>query len=420
VSAREEVARLVRHGYAQAVDRKIEELLARADVAAARAWIEQHDAQTIALQRAIALIPSPTFDEGRRGAFIAEKFLAIGLTEVHTDEVGNVFACHGTGPGPGIVICSHLDTVFPSGTPIDVTTRGDRILAPGIGDNARGLAALLTLAEAMVACKVEMPDVVTFVASVGEEGQGDLRGVKHLFAEWEKAGTYPVAFIALDGPGMDRIVHRALGSVRMRVTFRGPGGHSWAAFGIPNPAHAVGIATARMAEIPLPSAPRAALSVVRIGGGHSLNTIPMAAWLELDLRAESPAILASLHETIGAVLEGVLEWINKRRAPGTAPLVMDVAPLGERPSGTTPEAHVLVQAAVAATRALGGTPALASASTDANVAISQGIPGIAIGAGGKGGDAHLLTEWYENTGGSAGIVRCLLTALAANGEGGMG
>jgi di/tripeptidase len=225
-----------------------------------------------------------------------------------------------------------------------------------------------------------------------------------------------LAFIALDGPGLDRIVHRALGSVRMRVTFRGPGGHSWAAFGVPNPAHAVGIATARMAELPLPATPRTALSVVRIGGGHSLNTIPMAAWLELDLRAESDQVLASFRETIGIVLEGTLVWINKHRAPGTAPLVMDVASLGERPSGTTPESQPLVQAAMAATRALGGTPALAAASTDANVAISRGIPGIAIGAGGRGGDAHLLTEWYENGGGAAGIVRCLLVVVAA-GEG---
>ena len=410
------------------MESRIAAVLARPDIARARAWIEEHDKDTLATQRAIAAIASPTFDEGRRGAYVADRMLAIGLGEVQTDEVGNVFACHGAGAGPGVVVCSHLDTVFPSGTPIDVVMKGDRILAPGIGDNARGLAALLTLAEAMVRCEVQLSVPVTFVASVGEEGQGDLRGVKHLVESWSplrvQEGDHrgrpydatshqpPAAFIALDGPGLDRIVHRALGSVRMRITFKGPGGHSWAAFGVPNPAHAVGIATARIAEIPLPGTPRAALSVVRIGGGHSLNTIPMAAWLELDCRAESDQVLRSLHETIGVTLEGVLEWINKRRAPGTAPLQMDVVLLGERPSGITPESHALVQAAVAATKAVGGSPSLASASTDANVPISRGIPGIAIGAGGRGGDAHLLTEWYENEAGAEGIVRCLLTIAA--------
>lgn len=419
-----QVADAAGRGYAPAVDRLIADLLGRADVAAARAWIEAHDDRTQASQRAIAAIPAPTFDEGRRGEFIADRFRAIGLRDVHTDEVGNVVACHGPGDGPGTVVCAHLDTVFPSGTPIDVLGKGERVSAPGIGDNARGLAVLLTLAEAIVCCNVELAQPVTFVASVGEEGQGDLLGVKHLFSTWERGKTgavspfplppSPSSFIALDGPGLDRIVHRALGSIRLRVTFKGPGGHSWAAFGVPNPAHAVGIATARMAEIGLPTTPRTALSVVRIGGGHSLNTIPMAAWLELDLRAESDPVLASIRQTIDAVLEGTLAWINKRRAAGTAPLRMDVTPLGERPSGTTPEEHPLVRAAVAATRAVGGTPSLASASTDANVAISRGIPGIAIGGGGRGGDAHLLTEWYENTHGPEGIVRCLLVLVAVS------
>lgn len=393
------------------MDRLIAELLARPDVAAAREWIEWHDARTLSLQHAIATIPAPTFDEGRRGAFIAERLVAIGLKEVSTDEVGNVSACLG-GNGPGVIVCSHLDTVFPSGTPLKAPIDGTRIRAPGIGDNARGLAALLTLAEACITSGVQLSRPITFLASVGEEGQGDLRGVKHYLDAVGRQPSAISAFVALDGPGLDRIVHRALGSIRLRATYKGPGGHSWAAFGVANPAHAVGIATARIADIALPASPRASLSVVRIGGGHSLNTIPMAAWLELDLRAESHEALKALDESVKEVLQRALEQVNRTRLPGTNPLALDVTPLGERPSGTTDEHHPLVQAALAATRALGATPALAAASTDANVPISRGIPGIALGAGGKGGDAHLLSEWYENVNGPAGIVRCLLVALA--------
>ncbi len=398
------------------MERRINGLQARADVKAACDWIEETDASTIALQRAIAAIPAPTFGEERRGAFVSDRLRAIGLSEVRTDAIGNVIGRYGDGDGPGVVICSHLDTVFPADTPLEVRASGSRLTAPGIGDNARGMAAMLALAEACVRCRIVTAGPITFVASVGEEAQGDLRGVKHLFADsWQPAAggqQHPAAFIALDGPGLDRIVHRALGSRRVRATFRGPGGHSWAAFGVANPAHAVGAAAAGIAEIPLPASPRTALSVVRIGGGHSLNTIPAEAWLDFDLRAESDVILRVLHESATSALQRALELVNRRRSPGTAPLVLETTSLGERPSGITDESHPLVQAAIAATRAVGGTPALAAASTDANVPISRGIPGIALGAGGKGGDAHLESEWYENIAGSAGIVRCLLVALA--------
>ena len=396
--------------YAPAVDRQVESLIARADVARAGEWLGQNDARVLELQRTITRIPSPTGDEGRRGAFVADRFTALGLEGVSTDKVGNVHGRFGDGDGAGVVICSHLDTVFAESVPLDVRESNGRISAPGIGDNARGLAAMLTVAEAFGTCGVRTTRPVTFIASVGEEGEGDLRGVKHLF---EDPSFRPHAFIALDGPGMDRIVHRALGSRRLRATFKGPGGHSWAAFGIANPAHAVGAATAQIAEIPLPASPRAALSVVRIGGGGSLNTIPREAWLDFDLRSESESALESLYESATKELARALDATNRRRAAGTAPLTLHLTPLGARPSGTTAERHPLVQAAIAATRALGATPQLAAASTDANVPISAGIPGIALGAGGKGGDAHLESEWYENVNGPAGIFRALLVAVAA-------
>ena len=398
----------VRGSYAPDVEQVIHQLLKRADVASAVQWIERQDGETLALQRAITEIPSPTFHESARGAFLAGRFRALGLSDVSTDEVGNVTGRLGNGGDTGVVICSHLDTVFSADTPLGVRGSGARLSAPGIGDNARGLAALLTLAEACVKHRVAAGPV-TFVASVGEEADGDLRGVKALH---RAPGFKPEAFIALDGPGLDRVVHRALGSRRLRATYTGPGGHSWAAFGVPNPAHAVGIATAHLSEIPLPGAPRAALSVVRIGGGHSLNTIPAEAFLEFDLRSESPEALDLLFEQAEAALKRALDLVNRRRAQGTGPLSLATRSLGERPSGTTDESHPLVQAALAATRAVGGSPSLAAASTDANVAISRGVPGIALGAGGRGGDAHLTSEWYENENGPAGIVRALLVILA--------
>lgn len=385
-------------------------LLDRPDVRAARSWLERHDEGTLALQRELAAIPAPTGDEARRAAFVAERMRGAGLRGVRTDAAGNVLARLAETAGVGIVIAAHLDTVFPAGT--DVVPRGDgkRIVAPGIGDNARGLAAMLALAEACAACDVRVGRPVTFVATVGEEGHGDLRGARHLF---DDPAFRPDAFIALDGPGMERVVHRALGTRRLRATYCGPGGHSWAAFGVANPATAVGLAATRIADLQLPGSPRTTASVVGIGGGSGLNVIPRSAWLELDLRSESDEALETVHASVARALTRSLESVNRRRAAGTAPLALEVAPLGQRPSGATDERHPVVQAALAATRALGHTPRLAAASTDANVAIGRSVPAIALGAGGKGGDAHLVTEWYENANGPDGIVRALLTMLAA-------
>lgn len=395
------------------MERRIAALLARPDVAAARAWIETHDAATLERQCRMAAIPSPTFAEAERAAFVAEEMRAIGLRDVRIDGIGNVLGRYGDGDDPGVMIASHLDTVFPAGTDLKLTANGPRLTAPGIGDNARGLAALLAIAEASVACQVQTNAPITFVATVGEEGLGDLRGVKHLFNPAVVPSCRTAVFIALDGPGLDRIVHRALGTRRLRATYAGPGGHSWAAFGVPNPAHAVGIAVAQIADIPLPAAPRTAVSVVRLGGGQSVNTIPTEAWLDIDLRSESDPALAVVTESVHGALKRGLEIVNRKRASGTAPLTFTTDSLSDRPSGVTPEQHPVVQAALAATRALGGSPALATASTDANVPISLGIPAVALGAGGRGGDAHLESEWYDNAGGPAGIVRALLVALGA-------
>jgi len=253
-----------------------------------------------------------------------------------------------------------------------------------------------------------------------------LRGVKYLLNGKHSVGAQhaapppnatalpstPAAFIALDGAGLDRVIHRALGSKRYHVTFRGPGGHSWAAFGVANPANAVGRAAALLADLAPQQAPRTTCAVVRLGGGTGLNSIPQEAWLDLDLRSEDPRALAQLDVTVRAALERAADDENRRRTAGSPPLRVEIQLLGDRPSGMTPRAHPLVQAAVAANRALGRDAELASASTDANVPIALGIPAIALGAGGKAGDAHLATEWFENVEGALGIVRALLVTAA--------
>src|SRR5213080_509990 len=306
-------------------------------------------------------------------------------------------------PAVHVVLSAHLDTVFGPEVDVAVERRGQRLEGPGISDNARGLAALVAVAEALVAARVPIARPLLFAATVGEEGSGDLRGVKYLFDGRDGVGAQhaaplrrgatqyaaPVAFIALDGAGLERVVHRALGSKRYRLTFRGPGGHSWAAFGVANPANAVGRATALLADLPTLNAPRTTCAVVRLGGGTGLNSIPQEAWLDLDLRSEDPKALAQLDVTVGAALDRALDDENRRRAPGTPPLRLERQPVGDRPSGVTPRTHPLVQAAVAANRVLG--------------------------RGGKAGDAHLATEWYENTEGALGIVRALLVTAAMAG-----
>ena len=398
------------------MDHAVSRLLAHDRIRAARHHIERTDEVTLARQAALSAIPAPTGAEGRRAAHLAELFREIGLSDVSIDHAGNVqgwFARNGDTSASPVVVAAHLDTVFGAEVDVAVERRGQRLEGPGISDNARGLAALVAVAEAMVAARVPAARPILFAATVGEEGSGDLRGVKHLLNGKRETGNgKPVAFIALDGAGLDRVIHRALGSKRYQVTFRGPGGHSWAAFGVANPANAVGRAVALLADLPTQQAPRTTCAVVRLGGGTGLNSIPQEAWLDLDLRSEDPRALSQLDVTVRAALERAADDENRRRTAGSPPLRAEIRLLGDRPSGMTPRAHPLVQAAVAANRALGRDAELASASTDANVPIALGIPAIALGAGGKAGDAHLATEWYENVEGALGIIRALLVTTA--------
>jgi acetylornithine deacetylase/succinyl-diaminopimelate desuccinylase-like protein len=293
-----------------------------------------------------------------------------------------------------------------------VTRLGNRLSGPGIGDNGRGVAAMLALATAVDGETLATERPVDFIGTTGEEGTGDLRGAKHLFARERRDAA---AAIILDGAGDERIVHRALGSRRYRLTFHGPGGHSWTAFGVPNAVHAAAAATARLARLALPSSPRTTVSVGRIGGGISVNSIPDRAWLEVDVRSASPGMIERLDREVRDAAGAAAIEENARRAVGTVPLAYAVEVIGERPGGETPVDHPLVLAAMEATRLIGRNPELAIASTDANIPISLGIPAVAIGAGGRGGDAHTAGEWFDNVEGTLGLGRALGVVVQAAG-----
>lgn len=379
----------------------------------AQAQLATRDAAIIGAQIALSEIPAPTGDEARRAAWVSERFVALGLTHVRTDAAGNVIGRRlGATQRPAIAVCAHLDTVFPASTPLHVQHDGHRLTGPGIGDNGRGLAAMLALAETIDGSTLQTTAPIDFVATTGEEGAGDLRGAKTFFAD---AAATVAAAIAIDGPGDDRIVHRALGARRYRVTFRGPGGHSWAAYGLPNPVHAAATAVAMLTALPLPREPRTTLTVGRIGGGIAVNAIPEDGWFELDLRSTSPAALERYDREIRLAVHAAEQVENARRTPGTPALTCTVAIIGDRPCGDVPIDHPLVATAIEATRLIGREPDLATASTDANVPISLGVPAIALGAGGRGGAAHTVAEWYDNTNGPLGIARALTVVVATAG-----
>ena len=377
-------------------------------IQAARSHIRQTDDRTLAEQVELALIPAPSFAEEARGRHMAELMTKGGLTDVRTDGVGNVLGeRQGTNGLSPLIVSAHLDTVFPDGTELTVTREGERLRGPGISDDARGLAALLALARALDASGIRTRSPLLFVATVGEEGLGDLRGVKRLFSR-DGEGQGAGGFISLDGAGIDRLIVRGLGSRRFRLTLSGPGGHSWTDWGTANPIHALGAIVQRLTAMPLPDAPRTTLTVARWGGGKSINSIPEAAWIEVDTRCESDTTLEDLEAEIRAVVN------EQAQAIGGA-LSVEIEPIGSRPGGATDSSTPLVQAAIEATRALGREPILSVSSTDANIPMSLGIPAITVGAGGEAGETHTLHEWYRNNGGADGIVRALYLVLLAAG-----
>jgi len=385
-------------------------------VTALRKRLRALDATTLEDMLAIVAIPAPPFGEAARGKFVAQLFEQIGL-HINVDEIGNVIASGSDGGAAApVIVAAHLDTVFPAETEISVRRNSGRVHAPGIADNSRGLAAMIAIARALQQQALQTAHPITFVATVGEEGVGDLRGVKHLFRPGSPFRN-ALAFISLDGTGRRRIVYRAIGSRRLRVTMTGPGGHSWADYGLVNPVHAMGLAIGGIGQIEIPRQPRSALTVGRVGGGTSVNAVPEEAWCEIDVRSEAANVLSEVESEVRRTIEAAVDHANAHRKRGSAALKLDVRLIGDRPSGETPVNGRLVRAARAATRLFGDTPELVASSTDANIPIALGIPAIAIGAGGESGGTHTTEEWYSNEGGLEGIERALLILLEMAGLG---
>ncbi len=360
-------------------------------------------------------IPSPPFKEAERSKKYAAMMKEAGADSVWIDEVNNVIAKRkGKSGQKTVVVEAHLDTVFPAGTDVKIKPRGDTLYAPGVGDDTRGLTAVLAVLKGLERARIETDADVLFVGAVGEEGLGDLRGVKHLLRQ---GGPKVDSYIAVDGHGIESITHRGLGSHRYRITFRGPGGHSYGAFGIVNPHGALGKAIyyfTTEADKFTKTGVKTTYSVSVIGGGTSVNAIPYESWMEVDMRSESNEKLSGVDKLLQAAVQRALTEENAMKRSGPN-LTVEVKLVGDRPSGRIEPTVPLVQRAMAVSKYLQAEPKLRVGSTNANTPIAKGIPAVTIGSGGAGGGAHSLNEWWLNDKGVLGLQRILLVLLAEAG-----
>ncbi len=367
-------------------------------------------------------IPAPPFKEAARAKVYLEMLRASGLTDVEQDAEGNVMGVRrGSGAArataPLVAICAHLDTVFPEGTDVKVKRDGARLSAPGIGDDTRGLAVLLAMIRAMNEARIQTTSDILFIGNVGEEGPGDLRGMKFLFSKGKYKDRIKF-FIAMDGVGDGtEITNGGVGSRRYRVTFKGPGGHSYGAFGLVNPAFAMAGAMQKFGKLTVPQKPKTTYSIGVVGGGTSVNSIPFESWMELDMRSESREELQKLDESLISLINEAVREENAARSTAQGAITADLTLLGDRPSGETPIASPIAQTAAASIRAAGGRPTFAWSSTDSNIPISLGIPAITVDSGGTGGRAHALDEWIsiDKAPSLRGIEIALATLLALAG-----
>jgi acetylornithine deacetylase/succinyl-diaminopimelate desuccinylase-like protein len=349
---------------------------------------------TLQQQASICEVAAPPFKEQRRAEEFRRRLVALGLRDVKLDSVGNVVGRRpGSGRGPTVMISGHLDTVFPESTDVRVTREGTMMRGPGIGDDCRGLAVMLAVARAMQNANVRTRGDVLFVGTVGEEGEGNLRGVRHIFRE---GAVRPDYFISVDGAGFG-VTNRAVGSRRYRVTFSGPGGHSHSDFGMPNPVHALGRAIAAISAFEVPVSPKTTFSVGVVDGGTSVNSIAMSAAMNVDLRSESAQALDSLDAKLRRAVDKALADEKARWPRSDVPLTVTMTSLGFRPAGVLPDNDPIVLAALDAGRVLGIDPDLDASSTDANIGISLGLQAITIEGGGAGKGSHSLAESYDDT-----------------------
>jgi len=397
---------------ARAAEESIEKLAQDPGCARAIDWIDKSAAWITDQQISLTEIPAPEFKEARRGEALKKLFEANGL-RVRVDKIGNVI---GERPGAGakevILLVAHLDTVFPHGTNVTVKRNASRLEAPGIADNGAGLAALVGVSRALSEGRVRTTKTLVFAGDVGEEGEGNLRGIRALVDEF---GPRLSAVIAIDGPSIEHITTQGIASRRFEVTITGPGGHSWSDFGTPNPITAISRGIVKFSSIRVPDEPRSSYNFGVIEGGTSVNSIPSRAAVKIDLRSEEESELDRLESTLRESMQaGIKDEIGASRS-GADALRMEITSLGSRPSGKLPEDSPLLETVRNVDRFLGTRSRLERSSTDANIPLSQGIPAVAIGGGGKGSGSHTLAEWYDPTGRELGLKRVLLIALALAG-----
>ncbi|HVN93665.1 MAG TPA: M20/M25/M40 family metallo-hydrolase [Terracidiphilus sp.] len=404
---------------------RVTALAAQRPVHAAFAWLHANPKTIMDWQVGLVSIPAPNHGERERAEWLAQRFSEVGLSSVGIDAVGNVVGflagegSHAESDGPVILLSAHIDTVFPAGTPIHPIVDGDRLEAPGASDNGAGVVGMLALASALRHAAAqhpgfELPVPLVFVGNIGEEGEGDLRGVRHLYERSGLAGRI-AGHVVLDGPGADAAVTQALGSLRFHVTITGPGGHSFTDAGTPNPIAALALALAVLAETALPEEPRTTLNIGTIRGGISVNSIPESAEASVDFRSTDPDELLRLEVALHrAVEDAVGHWNEKtRELGGSRPrLAFTISKIGDRPAAQLPNDSPILATLRAVDRHLGLRSELRLGSTDANIPLALGVPALSMGAGGEGGAAHTLHEWYSARERDLGLKRVLLLTLA--------
>lgn len=402
------------------VQQQVARIAAAPSIQSAFNWLRAHEPQFAHWQKELAQIPAPPFGEAARSQWLAQQFLHLGLDDVHTDTVGNVFGTH---PGYGrswVSLSAHIDTVFPAGTPLNIRHQGTRLFGPGVSDNGAGVTAMLATVALLQAVRIRHPQPLVFIGNVGEEGEGDLRGMRHIFSteRWKDAISFSVV---LDGAGADTIVAEALGSRRFEVIVRGPGGHSWSDFGAPNPIVVLARAIEEFSKSPVPTSPKTTFNVGVIRGGTSVNSIPESASMKVDIRSTSTAEIERLERNMRLALDRAVEQENitlERRAHAQRRpfgLQCEIVVIGDRPAGELPADARLLRVIRAVDAHLGNAAHVQRASTDANVPLSMGREAIAIGGGGMGGGAHTLQEWFDCSGRDLGLKRILLTLLTLAG-----
>ena len=399
---------------------RVTALAAQRPVHAAFSWLHGNPKTIMDWQMELVAIPAPPYGEQARAEWLAARFQEAGLSGVETDALGNVVGIlpaelPAESTGPVVVLSAHLDTVFPAGTPIHPVLEGERLQAPGACDNGAGVAGMLAVIHSLLHARVELPAPLAVLGNVGEEGEGDLRGVRHFYEHSTLAGRI-AAHIVLDGAGTDSAVTQALGSRRYQVTITGPGGHSFTDAGTPNPIAALAWALARLAETPLPEEPRTTLNLGTIRGGISVNSIPESAQATVDFRSTDSEQLTRLEAALQSAVEDAVEYWNAKAGPANAGtrgrLSFSISRIGDRPAGNLPESSALLASLRAVDRHLGLRTDLRLGSTDANIPLSLGLPALSMGAGGEGGAAHTLQEWYSPKDRELGLKRVLLLTLA--------